>query len=257
MPVAAPAADSVLRILEYIGRQRRPVAAASLVRDLGISRARVYQLLGILQERGFVVHLSAEHRWAIGVTAHELAVGFHRHDPLASLGRVQLAHLVGRVGESAHLAVLSGTDVLYVVEVSAPRRPSLITDVGVRLPAHITASGRAILSALPREQVRALYPNAETFKTGGRTPRITSPRVLREALQEVRRRGWAEEDGDVTPGLASAAVPVLDHADWPVAGLAVTYPTQDATTMRREDLVAQLHSVATTIGRAFGRPVDA
>jgi DNA-binding IclR family transcriptional regulator len=126
------------------------------------------------------------------------------------------------VGESAHLAVLHGRDVLYVVEERAPRRPSLVTDVGVRLPAHLTASGRAILAALPAAQVRALYPSAEVFVdrhgTGPRTPS-----ALRRLLAETRRRGYALEDGEVTPGLASVAAVVRDHNGHPVAGLAVTF----------------------------------
>ena len=57
------------------------------------------------------------------------------------------AHLLtDRLGESAHLAVPHGRDVLYVIEERAPGRPPLVTEVGVRMPAHLTASGRAILS---------------------------------------------------------------------------------------------------------------
>ena len=59
--------------------------------------------------------------------------------------------------------MLHGRDVLYVVEERAPGRPPLVTDVGVRLPAHLTASGRAMLAALPPAQVRALYPDRGAF----------------------------------------------------------------------------------------------
>ena len=70
--------------------------------------------------------------------------------------RVQVADLADDSGHNAHLAVMHGRDVLYVIEERAPGRASLVTDVGVRLPAHLTASGRAILAALPAAQVRAL-----------------------------------------------------------------------------------------------------
>ena len=63
--------------------------------------------------------------------------------------------------------MLHGRDVLYVVEERAPGRPPLVTDVGVRLPAHLTASGRAILAALPAAQVRALYPDADGVRATG------------------------------------------------------------------------------------------
>ena len=64
------------------------------------------------------------------------------------MARRTLAELVDRTGQSAHLAVLHGRDVLYVLEERAPGRAPLVSDVGVRLPAHLTASGRAILARL-------------------------------------------------------------------------------------------------------------
>ena len=85
---------------------------------------------------------------------------------------------------------MTGRDVLYIVEERAPRRPALVTDVGVRLPAHLTATGRAMLAALPREQVRALYPDASAFADRtGRGPR--TPGELREVLRRVRADGFA------------------------------------------------------------------
>lgn len=218
-----PAADQTLRILTHLARQRGPVAARTVATALGIPRSSVYHLLATLERHGFVVHLPDERRWGLGVAAFELGGGYARQEPLARLGRPLLAELVDRGGESAHLAVMTGRDVLYIVEERAPRRTALVTDVGVRLPAHLTASGRAMLSALPREQVRALYPDASAFADRtGRGP--ARPGELREVLREARARGFATEDGEVTLGLGSVGVPVLDHVGWPIAAIAVTYP---------------------------------
>ncbi len=160
------------------------------------------------------MHLPEERRWGLGIGAFELAGGYSRQEPLARLGRPVLADLVDRAGESAHLAVMHGRDVLYIVEERAPRRPALVTDVGVRLPAHLTATGRAMLAALPREQVRALFPDAAAFADRtGRGPR--RPGELRDVLREVRERGYAVEDGEVTLGTRSIGVVVRDHVGWP------------------------------------------
>jgi DNA-binding IclR family transcriptional regulator len=126
------------------------------------------------------------------------------------------------VQQSAHLAVLHGSDVLYVLEDRAPGRPPLVTDVGVRLPAQLTASGRAILAHLPPAQGRALYPSSASFVLRhGSGP--TSLSGLRSLLTETRQRGYATESGEVTPGLSSVAAAVLDHNGFPLAGVAVTY----------------------------------
>lgn len=227
-----PAADQTLRILTLLAHQRGPVAARTIADQLGIPRSTVYHLLGAMEQHGFVVHLERERRWGLGTGAFELAGGYARQQPLARVGRPIVAALADRAGESAHLAVMSGRDVVYIVEERAPRRPALVTDVGVRLPAHLTATGRAMLAALPREQVRALYPDAGAFADRtGRGP--TRPGELRDVLRRVRADGWATEDGEVTLGLGSVGVAVRDHAGWPSAAIAVTWPADAETDTER------------------------
>ncbi|MFC7789134.1 IclR family transcriptional regulator [Microbacterium sp. MAHUQ-60] len=233
-----PAADQTLRILRHLARRPAPVAASALARDLRLPRSTVYHLLSTLEVHGFVVHLAQERRWGLGTSAFELAGGYARQQPLARLGRPLLASLADRIGESAHLAVMTGRDVLYIVEERAVRRPALVTDVGVRLPAHLTATGRAMLAALPRSQVRALYPDGAAFTDRtGRGP--TGPGELREVLRGVRAAGIATEDGEVTPGFRSVAAVVRDHAGWPAAAVAVTWQED-------RDLADPAHAVIET-----------
>jgi DNA-binding IclR family transcriptional regulator len=161
---------------------------------------------------------------------------------------VQLASLVDRTRHGAHFAVLHGRDVLYVIEERAPGRPPLVTDAGVRLPAHLTASGRAMLAALPPQQVRALYPDPEAFVTrNGRGPR--SPSALRQILADVRRLGHALEDGEVTPGFGSVGAAVVDHTGHPVASVAVTYPNEDVSGPRRAQLAVRVVETARTLSK--------
>lgn len=239
-----PAAEHTLRILSFLARQRGPVAARTLATALEIPRSTVYHLLTTLQQQGFIVHLESEHRWGLGTAAFELAGGYARQQPLARLGRPLIANLADRAGESAHLAVMSGRDVLYIVEERTPRRPALVSDVGVRLPAHLTATGRAMLATLPREQVRALFPDRSAFADRtGRGPQNASE--LRELLRQVRHEGFATEDDEVTEGLRSVAVAVRDHAGWPVAAVAITWPGETDA----QQLVALVRDAASDLSR--------
>ncbi|MDR5698640.1 IclR family transcriptional regulator [Agromyces aerolatus] len=249
-----PAADQTLQILAHLAGQRGPVPAATIASALGLPRSTVYHLLAVLQERGFVVHLPEERRYGLGVAAFELSSGFSRQQPLTRLGRPLVAALVDRVGESGHLAVLHGRDVLYLVEERAPRRPSLVTDVGVRLPAHLTATGRAMLAALPPAQLRALYPDASAFPARRGEDDAGEPWSygrLRRLLQGVRADGYASEHGEVTAGLASIGVAVLDHLGWPAAAIAVTFPegTAPDTVGAIADAVG---AAAATLSRRIG-----
>ncbi|MEY4312791.1 MAG: hypothetical protein RLZZ319_300, partial [Actinomycetota bacterium] len=118
------------------------------------------------------------------------------------------------------------------------------TDVGVRLPAHLTASGRAMLAQLPPEQIRALYPDDSALSSRGGSP--STRRQLREVLRETRQRGFAIERGDVTAGLSSIAVPILDRVGWPLAALALTFPDSAGD---GAELVADVATAASDIAR--------
>lgn len=220
--VAAPAADQVLAVLTLLSRHGEPLPASAIATRLGIPRSTTYRLLEALQEHGYVVHLAEERRFGLGVAAHELGQAYTRQAPLQRLARPIIAALVQQTGQNAHLAVLHGIDVLYLIEERHPGRPSLVTDVGVRLPAHLTASGLALLAALPRRQVRALYPSAAALvrRHGGGVTTLTA---LRAELADIRQRGHAIEIGTVTPEFSSVAVAATDHTGMPVASFAITH----------------------------------
>ena len=247
-----PAAAQVLALLRYLSGQSGPVRAAAISRDVGLPRSTTYHLLHTLIRDGFVVHLPEEGRYGLGLSAYELGSGYSRQAPLQRLARVPLTQLVDRCGHNAHLAVLHGREVIYLLEERAPGRPPLVTDVGVRLPAHLTASGRAMLAELPAAQVRALFPDPSAFVLRNDVG-PASITALRALLDRTRKAGFAEEDGEVTPGFSSVAVAVREYLRHPVAAVAVTYPSGDAPAAA--PLAAQIRRTALEIGRRLGARV--
>jgi DNA-binding IclR family transcriptional regulator len=216
-----PALRSGLAVLRLLAGHAGPVSAAAISRDLSLPRSTTYHLLNELTAAGFVAHLPAERRYGLGIAAFELGSAYLRHDPLERLAGPLLRKLVDRVGHTAHLGVLHGNESLYLIKERPARPETLVTDVGVRLPAHLTASGRAMLRHLPAAHVRALFPSSASFVL--RTPRgPNSLAALRRTLATERRLGWSVEDGHVTAGFASVAAPVFDHGARPMAAISVT-----------------------------------
>ncbi len=247
----APAASHALSVLRLLARHTEPVPATAIARDLDLPRSSVYHLLTALIDQGFVVHLAEERRYGLGVAAFELGSAYTRQAPLQRMARQSLVRLVDATKHNAHLAVLHGRDVLYVIEERAPGRPPLVTDVGVRLPSQLTASGLAMLASLPPQQVRALFPSRDAFVQRQGLGPTTLP-GLRTLLVRVRRDGFATEFGTVTPEFASVAAPVLDHVGHPVAGIAVTYPSSDVTDDQRLSLAKQVIHTAAELTRRIG-----
>jgi DNA-binding IclR family transcriptional regulator len=244
-----PAATRALRLLRFLASRPGPVSAGAIAGGLGLPRSSVYQLLEAMADEGFVVHLPEERRWGLGVAAFEIGSAYLRHGPLERLARPLLERLGAESGATAHLGVLHGADVLYLLKERPPHAPALVTGVGVRLPAHLTASGRVLLAHLPRAHVRALYPGAGAFTDRtGRGP--ATPGQLRDLLNRERREGFAAEDGEVTPGFSSVAAAAFDHNGAPVAAIGLTVPTARPVTARA--LAARARDAAAELTRRLG-----
>lgn len=237
-----PAASQALQILRFLARQSGPIPAPAIARELGLPRSTTYHLLDTLKREGFVVHMPEERCYGLGASAYELGSGYSRQASLQRLARGPVASLVRRTREHAHLAVLHGREVLYVVEERAPGKPQLVTDVGVRLPAHLTASGRAMLAFLTDTQIQALFPDSSALvrrnELGSR-----SLSELRQVIADVRRRGYAQDHGEVTRGFSSVSVAVFDHSSYPVASVTLTFLTGQ---FRQPELAVAIRQVART-----------
>lgn len=246
----APAAGHAVDLLTLLATHAGPLPAAQIARALGLPRSTTYHLLTVLVDRGFVVHVPEDRRYGLGPAAYELGSAYQRQAPLQRVARPALARLAERTTHNAHLAVLHGRDVLYLVEERAPGRPLLVTDVGVRLPAALTASGLAMLAALSGPQITALFPDRDALVLrDGRG--FASVSALRRELAATRQRGFAHEFGTVTPGLASVAHAVLDHTGHPVAGVAVTFP-ESVGAPEQAKVEAQVRATAAALSQRMG-----
>lgn len=218
-----PAARSTLRIIRYLAGHSGPVRAVTMARDLGLPRSSLYHLLRVLQDEGFVVHSPEHQGFALAPLLGEIGSSVLASNALARLAGPVLERLVAetRLPVVAHLGVLHHADVVYASKLAAARAPAVVTSVGVRLPAHLTATGRAMLAALPRAQFEAIYADSPLPLRTTNGP--VSVAQLGELLVGTRERGWATEDGDIDLDYASAAAAVLDHNGYPAAAVGLTF----------------------------------
>lgn len=222
-----PAARHALGILRYLGERAAPARASSIARDLALPRSSVYQLLRVLMDEGFVIHYPEHRTYGPSTLLGDLGAAPQRAAQLTRLTHPLLERFVPRSPAPvvAHLAVLSGADVIYLARVQGFRAPTTVTSIGVRLPAHLTATGRSMLAALPAGQVRALYPDRSTLiRRNDRGP--TTLTELERMLAETRARGWATEDGEITEDYASVGACATDTTGYPAAAVGLTFRGQ-------------------------------
>jgi DNA-binding IclR family transcriptional regulator len=241
-----PGARRALAVLRLLASSARPLAASAIARELGLPRSSTYHLLAAMAEEGFVTYLPEDRLWGLGVTAFEIGSAYLRQGPLERLARPLLVRLASRLGEIVQLGVLHGPETLYLLKEQPLRHATLVTDVGVRLPAYLTASGRSMLAHLPAAQVRALFPGEFVDRTGA-GPR--SLRELRRLLAEDARRGWAMEDEHVTKGFASIAACSFDHVGRPAAAITVTFRRESRTEDEWPVIAARVRETAAELTR--------
>ena len=253
-----PAARSTLAVLRYLAARNGPVRAATLARDLGLPRSSAYQLITVMMDEGFLVHYPEDRTYGLSSFVAEIGTSALRSERLGMLARPLLERLVAqiaaddRVPTVAHLAVLGGADVIYAARVQGFRAPMTVSSVGVRLPAHLTATGRALLAGLPASQVRAIFPTRDRLTRRNDTGPATLGELDR-ILADTRRRGYATEVGDVTTEYASVGAAARDRHDYPVAAVGLTFRL-DAVGDAWDALgSATAHAAAALTARLTGR----
>ncbi len=225
MTAEVPALRRGVAILRQLSASNRAVSAGALVRLLDLPRSTVYDLLGTLEDLGMVQRV--ESGYVLGPGVHELGASYLRTNPLQNLAAPLVRQLAEETGGTAQLAVLRGWETVYLLKESSSRSLALITAAGVRLPGYLTATGRAIMAHLPKpELLAALQGETEFVNRTGRGPRSFSQ--LSAELSLTRRRGYAEENGEVTPGVRTVAVPVFDVLERPIAAIGVSVANEPA-----------------------------
>jgi DNA-binding IclR family transcriptional regulator len=250
-----PAARNTLRVLTYLASRSGPVRASTLARDLGLPRSSAYQLIAVMMDEGFVVHYPEDQAYGLSTLLPEIGTSALRTTRLGRLAGPLLERLVAgaTLPVVAHLSVLSGADVMYVSRVQGFRAPTTVSAIGVRLPAHLTATGRAMLAQLPAAQVRALYPHrGDLISRHGAGPRTLAE--LDAILEKSRVAGWAREDGEITPEYASVGATALDRGGYPVAAVGLTFRSDAATDADWSALGAATRATAEALtARLLGR----
>ena len=225
-----PAATHTLAILRLLMTTDAPISAARIATQLRLPRSTTYQLLKVMVDAGFVMHLKSHRTYGLGAAAYSLSQAYSTQQPLVRASTRHAQALAKLAGGSAHVSRLSsGMEVLYVLEERSTAAVSLITDVGVRLAAERTASGRVMLAALPDAELKA---RVDAAGLGRQWQKIHT------MVQQVRLRGWAEETEEVSVGQSSIAAAVLDHTGRPAAALAVTF-TPEVGVDKHAELVAE------------------
>ena len=195
----------VVRIAELVGREKSQVSRA----------------LRTLAGRGLLERDPETLEYRLGWRLFRLAAAV-ADQRLTTLGRPVLRGLVASLGETAHLSVLDGRDVVTVLSESSPSVVRANDWTGHAVPAFSTSSGRALLLDHDRAALDALVAGVDLSAAGPRAPADAAE--LHRRILAARAQGCAIVEDEFEPGLVGVAAPVRDFRGGIVAALNVSAP---------------------------------
>jgi DNA-binding IclR family transcriptional regulator len=233
---AAAGGLGVVRIANLVGREKTQVSRA----------------LRTLAAAGLVERDPVTREYSLGWRLFRLAARVADRR-LLGLGPPVLHRLVGRLGETAHLSVLDGRDVVTVLSQSSPQSVRAIEWTGRAVPAACTSAGRALLLDHDLASLRLLFP-PDLPRRGPRAARDAAE--LNARILVTRRHGFAVADGEFEEGLIGVAAPVRDFRGRIVAALNVSAPAFRLA-RRLETAGAEVRSAAQELSALLGWEVPA
>ena len=239
----------VIRILESVAGAPHGVGVRALARATGIDKSAVSRLLRQLAGMA-LVEVDAAQRYVVGPRLFAMATLIVAQDDLTRASRPYLERLVTQFNETSYLALLEGRQVVYrdVIECTQPVR--YVVALGQGSPLHAGAAGRAILSALPADQVNSML-------AGGRLTRLTADTVtdrtrLREIVREDKQRGYAWSVGERVAVGAAVAAPFLGADGQCRGSLVVAFPRERLRLLDLDALGRAVAAAAEDLSRRLG-----
>jgi DNA-binding IclR family transcriptional regulator len=179
-------------------------------RKARLNQSTAYRLITTLMDGGFLEQSPGNGKYRLGVSALALGDAYLRHNDLFQRAHPKLIELRDRCGETVHLTVLEGKEVVYLDKLPGLHPIGLMSSrVGGRAPAYCTGVGKALLAFQTEKKIRSTYRSDTLIAFTPNT--ITSLDRLTEELAKIRVDGFALDREEHENGVACIAVPIFDQ----------------------------------------------
>lgn len=239
-----------LRLLETIASGGETGNVSALAARLNINRITLKRLLDTLEHEGMIEPVAGSGGHRIGTRFLAMAASALGERDLVRLAQPILTELAFRTGLSAYLTMLSGTDIVYLLQ-ELPDTP-LVSNirVGSRVPAHFTAPGRILLAGIAPAERRALLGAEPLARATEQTAR--SHADLEKIITEDEARGCAWSFSAFERGVTACAAPVRDGADKVIAAISVAGPESGFEPDQRDDIEKAVREAGRLLSRMAG-----
>ncbi len=240
--------ERAIRVLTALQGARR-MSLSELAARLDLAPSTTHGIVRSLVEYGMVVQERGSSRYQLGPAVLRLGNVYLDTLELRSRAIPWAEDLARRTGLAVRTGVLLIDDVVIIHHEPRPDGSRQMPEVGIVIPVHASALGKAMLAFLPEDEKRVLTSGELRSMTG---ETITSAETLRDQLDQVRSSGVADEQDEAVIGESSLASPVFDSYDEAVGAIGVVLPSGGDL---RQELIDLVRETARSISRELGAPV--
>ncbi len=215
--------DRALNVLECFTNGRQELGVTEISKLLGLHKSTVYGILTTLECRRYLEQNPETGKYKLGLKLFELGNLVQDGMDLKVIAGPFLQRLVEEHGETVHLVIMDQGEAVYIDKRESPQSMRMVSQVGKRLPCHCTGVGKMLLAFLPEEALDAFIREKGLVRFTNNT--ITDPDTLKEHLRQVRQRGYAIDNQEITDGLTCVAAPIRNHTGNVIAAMSVAGPS--------------------------------
>ena len=221
-----------ITVLETVALAERPMRFTDVLAVSGQPRGTLHRQLSHLVQEG-LLEMRPDHAYVPGLRLLKLASASWARNEFRAVAAPFLEALHRETGETVHLGVLRGREIIYLDKVESRQAVRMNSQIGNASPAFCTGVGKAALAALEGAALADILDRIDFHRFTPQT--ITDRAALLTELDEIRRLGIAFDREEHEPGIRCVAAPVFDASRALVAGVSVTGP---AYRVGEEQLVA-------------------
>lgn len=255
MKKAAPETPSIqsldrgLTILEAVARSNEPVPLAHLRQILGINRSSVFRLANTLRRRGFLTNPNGRNDYVVGPSIWRL---FRNYDwsILVSYCKHNLRMLASQTGETTHLGVREGRQVLFIDHQSSSNQVIAVTGrTGEHMPLYCTAHGKALLADCDAEELKNILGDEVFVRHTKRT--VASIDQLAKACAKIKTQGYSVDETEYLEEVRCVAAPIRDKEGMIVAAIGVSAPVTRLSATKLPSTVRYVSEAAKQISQSL------
>ena len=205
-------ADSITRlfqIIEYMARSGDWVSVRTMARELDISAASAFRTLNSLKETGYVRQNTQDSKYQLTLKISWISAQVLEKVQLRQIALPFMRQLTSETNETTHLAVLDGTEFVYINKVDNSQAMRMRSRIGQRGKMYCTAIGKSMLAFMPESDLESLMPRISFQPSTPKT--ITDQTKLRSQLIDIRAMGYAIDDEENEVGIRCVGAPIFDH----------------------------------------------